>query len=274
MTLSCVIDRDPDVVSEFLSSVDSMEASASDPNNLRGTDLILICVQDRHIHEVCRDLGARSLLSAHQIVLHTSGVTGKDCFAPLTGQTDRVGVMHPYFSFTQTTSSDSIRNIWYGLDVPRDIAVPVQSFVLSIGGKAFDISGIDRALYHASAVFASNYLTVIHAIARHLLVCSGVDPASVRSIIEPLMRITVENTLALPFGAALTGPLIRGDLSTVETHLEALSRWPQIHTAYQALAEAALRILDSGSSKNSDGIETGHGPFDTGISERPDRDPI
>ncbi len=253
LMLSCIIDRDPDVVSQFLSTVGLTEAIASDPGSLIGTDLILICVQDRHIHDVCTDLGARCILSARQIVLHTSGATGKSCFAPLIGQTERVGIMHPYYSFTQSKASDAVRDIWYGLDVPQEIAPVVHSFVTSIGGKPFDISHIDHALYHASAVFASNYLTVLHAIAQHLLANSGVDPVSVRSIIEPLVRITVENMLALPFKEALTGPLIRGDLNTVESHLEALSAWPQIRDTYKALAEAALRMLDTDSSMKSGG---------------------
>ena len=87
----------------------------------------------------------------------------------------------------------------------------------------------DRTLYHAAAVIGGNFLVTLHRIATRLLAEVGAPPEA----IVPLMRRTIEN------GFDLTGPIARGDWSTVEAHLDALeSRDPDLVDLYRALAEA------------------------------------
>jgi len=76
---------------------------------------------------------------------------------------------------------------------------------------------------------ASNFLVTLHAAAARLLEESGAPPEA----LVPLMTRTIEN------GFVLTGPIARGDWSTVEAHLQALEeRAPDLVPLYRSLAEA------------------------------------
>jgi predicted short-subunit dehydrogenase-like oxidoreductase (DUF2520 family) len=76
---------------------------------------------------------------------------------------------------------------------------------------------------------ASNFLVTLHRAASRALSSAGVPVAA----LDPLMRRTIDN------GFDLTGPIARGDLSTVEAHLRALEQdAPELVPLYRALAEA------------------------------------
>ncbi len=98
-----------------------------------------------------------------------------------------------------------------------------------LGLQPFDLADADRALYHAGAVIASNYLVTLHRAATALFLEVGAPPEG----LEPLMRRVIEN------GFELTGPIARGDRETVERHLAAIGqRKPALEPLYRVLAEA------------------------------------
>ena len=101
-----------------------------------------------------------------------------------------------------------------------------------LGLRAFVISDADRTLYHAAAVIGGNFLVTLHQVATRLLAEAGAPPEA----IVPLMRRTIENEFDL------TGPIARGDWSTVVAHLDTLEqRAPDLVPLYRALAEATRR---------------------------------
>ena len=90
----------------------------------------------------------------------------------------------------------------------------------------------DRTLYHAAAVIGGNFVVTLHAVATRLLAAAGAPPEA----IVPLMRRTIENEFEL------TGPIARGDWTTVDAHITALEeRAPDVVALYRALAEATRR---------------------------------
>ena len=102
----------------------------------------------------------------------------------------------------------------------------------TLGLRPFEVADADRALYHAAAVIGGNYLVTLHEVAGRLLDQVGAPPEA----IVPLMARTIEN------GFDLTGPIARGDWSTVEAHVAVLEeRAPELVPLYRALAEATPR---------------------------------
>src|SRR5204863_2218476 len=98
-----------------------------------------------------------------------------------------------------------------------------------LGLRPFELADRERALYHAGAVVASNFLVTLHEAAAELVEAAGA-PAEA---LEPLMRRVIEN------GFELTGPVARGDWQTVERHVEAIqARRPQLEPLYRILADA------------------------------------
>src|SRR5207244_7398344 len=99
----------------------------------------------------------------------------------------------------------------------------------TLGLRTFELADADRTLYHAGAVFASNYVVTLQRAAVRL----GVPPEG----LVPLMTRTIEN------GFDLTGPIARGDWATVEAHKRAIrATHPELEHLYEALAEATATL--------------------------------
>jgi predicted short-subunit dehydrogenase-like oxidoreductase (DUF2520 family) len=99
----------------------------------------------------------------------------------------------------------------------------------TLGLTPFELADEARPLYHAAAAIASNYLVTLHRAASRLFEAAGAPPDA----LVPLMRRTIEN------GFELTGPISRGDWTTVEAHVRAIhERAPDLEPMYRALAEA------------------------------------
>ena len=107
--------------------------------------------------------------------------------------------------------------------------------------RPFRLRDADRPLYHAAAVFASNYLIVASAMAEERFRDAGVpDPAAA---MLPLQRATLDNVERLGPDHALTGPAVRGDATTIERNLAALRRVaPHTVPAYVELCRVALEL--------------------------------
>jgi predicted short-subunit dehydrogenase-like oxidoreductase (DUF2520 family) len=111
------------------------------------------------------------------------------------------------------------------------------------GGRAVRVPEERKALYHAAAVFCSNYLVAVEAVAERLFRAAGLeDPVAA---FAPLARATMDSVVRAGPAAALTGPVARGDAGSVRRNLEALSSdAPDVVAAYVALADVALDLAD------------------------------
>ncbi|MEA2171243.1 MAG: hypothetical protein QOF76_4543 [Solirubrobacteraceae bacterium] len=101
-----------------------------------------------------------------------------------------------------------------------------------LGMVPFTVAEEDRAAYHAAAAMASNFLVILESAAERVAATAGVE----RQTLVPLVRATVENW-ATQGRAALTGPIARGDVQTLDRHRAALrERAPELLPMYEALA--------------------------------------
>jgi predicted short-subunit dehydrogenase-like oxidoreductase (DUF2520 family) len=109
------------------------------------------------------------------------------------------------------------------------------------GGRPFRLADEVKPLYHAAAVFCSNYLVAVEGMAEHLFRLAGlVDPLPT---FQPLARAAFDSTFALGPANALTGPAARGDAGTIERNLVALAeRAPEAIAAYVSLARVAAAV--------------------------------
>nr|NIP79630.1 DUF2520 domain-containing protein [Gemmatimonadota bacterium]NIQ54405.1 DUF2520 domain-containing protein [Gemmatimonadota bacterium]NIU74616.1 DUF2520 domain-containing protein [Gammaproteobacteria bacterium]NIX44547.1 DUF2520 domain-containing protein [Gemmatimonadota bacterium] len=118
-----------------------------------------------------------------------------------------------------------------------------RRIVDAIGGRPIVIPPTLRPLYHAAAVFASNYLLAATSLAVRMFQQAGVPEDEAIAGILPLMRGTMGNLEDLGVSAALTGPVARGDVDTVRLHLGRLS--PTERSLYCALGLETLRLARS-----------------------------
>src|SRR5690606_37094862 len=119
------------------------------------------------------------------------------------------------------------------------------ALVLDIGAEPVTIAEADRIAYHCALAHGSNHLVTLTSQAMQILDDAGVEEPA--HVLRPLLYAALDNALRLR-DAALTGPVARGDVGTVKTHLDVLrERVPDVVTTYRALATAtAARAVESG----------------------------
>ena len=186
-------------------------------------DLVLLCVPDSAIREVAVRIPAGPWIA------HVSGATS---VTALEGHASRFSV-HPLQTFTRTRGAEQLDGAWAAVTAESGDA-RARGFHLAelLGLRPFELKDECRILYHAGAVIASNYLVTLFRSAARLLEQAGAPPDA----LVPLMQRTIEN------GFVLTGPIARGDWTTVDAHLtEIAARAPDLATMYQALADVTRR---------------------------------
>jgi predicted short-subunit dehydrogenase-like oxidoreductase (DUF2520 family) len=189
-----------------------------------GPELVLLCVPDSSIAEVA------ATVAAGPWVAHVSGATP---LAALSPHARRFSV-HPLQTFTHARGAEQLDGAWAAVTAETEEARATgRALAELLGLRPFDLADSARTLYHAGAVFASNYVVTLQRAASLLFESAGVPPEA----LEPLMRRTIEN------GFELTGPIARGDWDTVAAHRAAIrEQRPELDHLYETLAGATLAL--------------------------------
>ena len=187
-------------------------------------ELVLLCVPDSAIAEVAASV------SPGPWVAHVSGATPLAALAP---HTRRFSV-HPLQTFTRERGAEQLDGAWAAVTAETDAARAAgRSLAETLGLRPFELADSARTLYHAGAVFASNYVVTLQRAASLLFESAGAPPEA----LEPLMRRTIEN------GFELTGPIARGDWDTVAAHRAAIQEHrAELDDLYETLAGATLEL--------------------------------
>ena len=158
-------------------------------------------------------------------IAHVSGATP---LAALDPHVRRFSV-HPLQTFTRARGAEQLDGAWAAVTAEDDAARARARWLATLLNlHPFDLQDEMRTVYHAGAAIASNYLVTLYRAASRLFEAAGAPPEA----LLPLMRRTIDN------GFELTGPIARGDWSTVDAHLAAIRQHaPELEAMYQALAE-------------------------------------
>ena len=201
---------------------------------------VVIAVPDRAIPELARQL-AKLALSADTAVLHVSGALGLEPLAPLAAGGCSVGSLHPLASVPSTVDGPQrLRGAWFGVEGEGSARVLAERIVGAAAGHLLPVRPGAKPLYHAAAVFASNYLVVLLEIAERLMTQAGVPEDGARKALVALGSGALANVAAGGPAAALTGPVSRGDDDTIRLHLSRLSAADR--DLYSLLARQALSL--------------------------------
>jgi predicted short-subunit dehydrogenase-like oxidoreductase (DUF2520 family) len=213
----------------------------------RAADLLLLAVPDDSLDNVVRMLTASGAIAAGQYVVHTSGRHGLDVLRPAVAVGARGVALHPAMTFTGTDLDlDRLPGCVFGATAGPGERPVVEQLVGDLGGRVAWVREPDRILYHAALTHGSNHLTTIVNQSMDLLrlVAEDTEPGE---ILRPLLSAALDNTLTYA-DAALTGPIVRGDVETVREHVRVLAATaPDTLATYLALARAtAGRAVASG----------------------------
>jgi predicted short-subunit dehydrogenase-like oxidoreductase (DUF2520 family) len=216
------------------------------PTVVAGAELVLLAVPDDALPELVSGLAAIRGWQAGQIVVHTSGRHGAAVLDPARRQHALPLALHPAMTFTGTAMDlDRLAECAFGVTADPELRPVAEALVLEMGGTPVWVAEEDRVTYHCALAHGANHLVTLASEAMEVLGRAGVEEP--HRVLGPLMGAALDNALRMG-DAALTGPVARGDVGTVEEHLATLERVaPEIRRTYVALARAtALRALDSG----------------------------
>jgi predicted short-subunit dehydrogenase-like oxidoreductase (DUF2520 family) len=187
---------------------------------LADADLVILAVPDAAIAGVAQQVPIGPWIA------HVSGATSLQALDPH----ERRFSVHPLQTLTRERGPEQLDGAWAAVTAETGEARGTARWLAeTLGLHPFDLADADKPLYHAGASMASNFLVTLHRAASRLMEESHAPPEA----LLPLMTRTIEN------GFVLTGPIARGDWSTVEAHLRALeARAPDLVPLYRALAEA------------------------------------
>ena len=191
------------------------------------SELVILAVPDSAIAEVAQQV------ELGRWVAHVSGATPLAALAPHR----RRFTVHPLQTLTLERGAEQLDGAWAAITAETAGARKRARWLAeTLGLTPFELADADRTLYHAGAVIGGNFLVTLYRIAARLLTESGAPPEA----IVPLMRRTIENDFEL------TGPIARGDLETVKSHIAVLEeRAPDLVPLYRALADATRRTTEA-----------------------------
>jgi predicted short-subunit dehydrogenase-like oxidoreductase (DUF2520 family) len=192
-----------------------------------GTDLLVIATPDHAIADVAHAVKPEE----RTVVAHLSGSAG---LHPLLSHKRRA-VLHPLVALPDPErGAERLVGAWFGLAEDGDQLV--AEVVASLRGRVVHVAETGWARYHAAAVIASNHLVALLGQAERVASSVG---APVEAFLD-LARGSLADVAALGPKGALTGPVRRGDLATVDRHLDALP--PEERAAYEAMANEARKL--------------------------------
>jgi len=215
---------------------------------LRAADYWFIAVPDRQIAASAAALAQARPTWPPATVFHASGALPAAELAPLQALGWRIASAHCILSFaTPVAAVQQFAGTPCALEGEAPAIAALRPLLGAIGAHCFTVQAAQKLLYHAAAVFGTNFLPVLQATAESLWQHSGVPPELLPRLRATLLRHAVDNVLALGPAGALTGPAARGDSALVQRQGQAVAQWNgSAGAAYAALSELAGQLARDG----------------------------
>ncbi len=216
---------------------------------LRDADVWMLAVPDAQLAASAQALAAARAdrgvtASGAPIVFHCSGAQGASTLAPLAALGWQVASAHCILSFASVpTAIQQFPGTPCALEGDATACDRLRPAFTAIGAQCFAVASCDKLLYHAAAVFATNFLPVLQATAEDLWQSTGMPAQLIPALRASLLRNAVANITTLGPQAALTGPAARGDIAAIQRQHAAVAAWDApAGAAYDALSTLALRL--------------------------------
>lgn len=203
--------------------------------------VVILAVRDDGIRPLAEALAAAGAITRDHVVLHLSGAQGQEALGSLVTSRAALGSLHPLQTIVEPERAPArLKGAWAAVEgMPRAVEA-AERLAQDVGMRPFRIATKAKPIYHAGAVFASNYLVVVEAVAQRLLRHAGLSDADAWAALRPLVEGTLENLSRAEPKDALTGPVARGDTATIVRHIESLAG--DDGKLYRALGRAALEL--------------------------------
>jgi len=212
---------------------------------LRQAGVYMLTVSDDQIVPACEALAAAVPLQG-AVVFHCSGALASDKLAAASAAGAHVASVHPIRSFADTEAvAAGFAGTFCGVEGDQQALDVLLPALAAIGGRAVQIDPAAKTVYHAAAVFASNYLVTVIDAALRAYQAAGIPESVARELARPLALESMENAFRLGAAPALTGPVARGDMATVQRQHSAVAAWDEATgRLYEALVPPTVALAE------------------------------
>jgi len=237
--------RSPDAAARLAQPIGA--AAWSDPACLAEADLVLLTVPDGAIGGWAQAIAQAGGWREGQGVVHCSGAVEVSALAPAQAAGAWIGGFHPLQAFATVEAARAVLpGSFFALEGAGPLRTWLPALAESLNGTWQWLKPGARPLYHAGAVFASNYVVTLFSVGVRLLTQAGLTPAQAAAALLRLTEGAVHNLVTVGLPGALTGPIRRGDAQTITRHLEALTaQAPDLTDLYRALACQTLPLAQA-----------------------------
>jgi predicted short-subunit dehydrogenase-like oxidoreductase (DUF2520 family) len=221
----------------------------------READVIFLTVPDKAIADVCAALAAEDGFRSGSIVVHTSGAHSSDLLSAARAKGCLTLSFHPLQTFANPETGISNLPGSFVTIEGDELALPVaRRLVADLSCQPLEIPTATKALYHAAACMVCNYFVTLVDLGLQMLEAAGIKKEQGLPAVSPLIDCTLKNIMSAGPAQALTGPIARGDLGTVQSHLELMERLtPSIIPLYKSLGLATAGVaVEKGTLTSTD----------------------
>ncbi len=210
----------------------------------RQAEIVIISTPDSAIEATCQTLADSGGFCTGQLVLHLSGVLTSDALNAARAAGADTLSLHPAQTMVEPIQGAALlKTAWFCLEGNDSAVARGRDITNEISGNTIVIDKDKKALYHAALSFSSNYLTTLEAIAIEMLTETGISRQNALALLMPLIQGSVDTLANCSLPDALTGPMSRGDVRTIEKHLHAMEGGAESHQQiYKMMGLEALKL--------------------------------
>ena len=206
--------------------------------------LVFLTVPDQAIAEVAQRLAMLDTNFSDHTFIHCSGSEPAERLAELGRLKAAIAAFHPVQTFTAHSGPEDFHNIYFSMQGNPDAFRDLKQIAGQLGARSFEVDNDQKTSLHAAAAMASNYLVTLLSTAAETGAGGGLPESQVKQVLLPLMHTTLRNLQNYPIRDALTGPVRRGDVETVKSHLALLKEQPHLLEVYRVLGRQTVELAE------------------------------
>lgn len=233
--VSSVVGRNTDKLSQFKNQF-NVNAVKLDSNFSSKADVVFLAVSDDAISDVAGILGTGD----GNILVHTSGAQDVDILQVAEKKGWKVASFHPLQTIPEDAEPEIFRDVYISLCGNTETCLVLSKIAKSIGAHPYEVSSAEKQKLHVAAVLTSNYMAALVKAAETFL-----DNPTIKTeqLLGPLMEKSLREILQKGPDKALTGPISRGDIKTIDKHLQIIKKTNQqdLYELYKTLGRYALQ---------------------------------
>lgn len=207
------------------------------------SDIVIISIKDDDLLNYVSKI--RNIDFKDKFLVHTSGVLTSDVFSTLKIKKRFTASMHPAQTFNRisTTNNHLLRGIYFGVEGGPEAVLKLKKIIKELKSKVFIIPKSKKPLYHLGCVVSSNFIAANFYVLKLFSKDLGISEKMFSEILRPLFNTTANNLFKGGVIGSLTGPVTRGDINTLKTHINLLhSIFPNFVEYYKVVSKVLTEI--------------------------------